>query len=560
MPDLPDFSTSTLVTDPKKMVKNVASSFANSQTPQTVSQTGYEVPKVIPSDVLNSDTTFTDVFNQRNVLQEQESQKKGIKDLQENGVGTPSVFDDPEGNILSFLYGDKQPSALEQEVAGIRSGITRTIGGISDELDTTRSRAQREVGLSDAEKAVALTNEKIAQRQARFRREIRDFDVNAQTRGTSRAFQTDERQRIEADATAEIADLYIIQNAQQGNLDSARSYIDTAVNNRYRSIELQLAKQQADLAERIPLLEAEEKKEALKLQLALEERSRNLAIEREEAKEKRNLMITVAQNGGGDAAQRAVLNAGSLDDAIVAASPYIGLLERQAAARAASNSALQRRASLIELAKAGDQSAIKELGAFGQAILAGQENEALLAEHQRNVGITEEINNVDILLNKANALTENTVGLKTSTGTYQNVLGPAVLESIKYGPLAPTALPFTYAEVNNAKSNFLSDVSFIVENVSFDKFIDLKSQGVAFGGTSLPELQKVSNAASALSASLVINPTTGRPVSISGDEKAFNENLNIVVEGLKTAKTELQQSRLTPEEQASLLGYINTNN
>lgn len=559
----------------------VATAQTPTETQASPQPASFDIPtqNSIPSTTLANNISFDDVRAELRRRQQLEQNKASLKDFNAEVSGVPA-FDDPEGTIKSILYGDQAPTALEKEVAGIRSDITDTVGGIDKALTSTRERAERTQDLTGRESLLAETNNKIAARQARFRRELRAFEQDAERRGVDRAFYQDEKTKLEADATAELADLYIVQQAQQGNVDSARAYIDTAVNNRYRSIEIELAQKQAELAERIPLLEAEEKEEAQRLQLALQQRAQNIAIEREDAKTKRELAITAASNGAGSAAISAITNASNVDNALAAAAPFIGLLERQAAARAASNAALQRRASLIEMAKAGDANAIKELGAFGQTILQQQTNAELLADYQRNLAITDEISNVDLLLDKANSALSNDIGKGLATGAFTSpaaaAYGTAIPTGLAGGAAAGSVVPglgtmaggvlgtiagagvgtVNYAKSKNAKENFLNDVAFIAQNVAFDKFIDLKSQGVAFGGTSNAELKKIDSAASALSASLIIDPISGQPIRISGDDVAFAENLAIVTEGLETARTELQKSRLSEDEQAALLSYI----
>lgn len=302
---------------------------ADAGTPQDVAEPSPVVPETtlnipveqnIPSTALQGTTTFDDVRAEAQRKREQEQVASNINDTPLSGV---KAFDDPEATIKSILYGDAGPSELEQEVAGLRGGITDTISGIDTKLTRARERAKGEIELTEKEKALAETNNKIAQRQARFRRELRAFETDAERTGVARSFYEDERNKLEADATAELADLYIVQNAQQGNVEAARDYIDTAVNNRYRSIEIELAQRQAELAERIPLLEKEEKQEALELQLALQERADNLEQEKVEAKNKRSLMLEVAGMGGGDNLQRQILNAPTEDQAALLASSYI---------------------------------------------------------------------------------------------------------------------------------------------------------------------------------------------------------------------------------------------
>lgn len=536
-----------------------STSLATSSTPQDITTSPFrvDVPESFNPASLDDGVTVDDVFNQ--LEQFNQDQGKTLDDF-DPSTSEPSPFNDPQAFILSSLYGDRDPSRTEELAGDIRESRTDLVSGTEEALTETRRRAEETTGIGERSQALAETNEKIAQRQTRFRRELRAFELDAERRGVAREFFQSERQKLEADATAELADLYIIQNAQSGNVEAARDYIDTAVNNRYRSIEIELAQKQAELEELIPTLQAEEKERAMSMQIALQERARNLNTEKEEATAKRELALQAAANGAPSTLVNQITNAESVNDAIVASSPYVGLLQRQAAARQASNAALTRRAKLIELAQAGDPDALKELGVLGQKILQDQADAQLLAEYQRNLGITAEVNTLDQLLATAEAALSNESGLKIGVGNYQGLqqTGEALKSSAQFGPLAPTVAPFKYAELTAQKEDFLNDVAFIAQNVAFDKFIDLKSQGVAFGGTSNAELKKIDSAAAALSASLVLDPLTGQPIRISGSEAKFKENLQIVTQGLQLAKTELQDSRLQDDERAALLRYLST--
>lgn len=272
------------------------------------------VNQTVPSSSLSDGITIDDVFTARNQMEADRAQGDPLEGIT-GQTSTPTPFDDPESFIRDRLFGEQEPTATEKEAAGIRKDITRTTEGISSDLTQVEQRAERTTGISGLQAGLAETNEKIALRQARFRRELRAMETDATSRGVARQFYQDELNKLEADATAELADLYIIQNAQSGNVEAARDYIKTAVDNKYRSIEAELAAQQARLNEVIPRLEGEKKDEAIKLQLALDERANNLAEEKATAQTKRELLISMAQSGASETERRKLMNAATLDQA-----------------------------------------------------------------------------------------------------------------------------------------------------------------------------------------------------------------------------------------------------
>lgn len=322
---------------------------ATSATPKNIqsdSSFRVSVPDTIDSSVLSDGTSIADVIARRNQLAKQQANNL---DNFDPAVTPVNPFNNPEQYILSALYGDREKTVAERGLEKTRKSISSITSGIEDDLTDAQTTAEQTTAFSEKDKALADTNEKIAQRTAQFRRELRAFESSAERRGVAREAYTDEKTKLEADATAELADLYIIQNAQQGNLEAARDYIDTAVNNRYRSIQIELQQKQAELADYISTVEGEEKVRAQQLQLALNERERNLQYEREDAKTKRELALQAAANGASQSTISAITNAENVDVALTAASPYIGLLDRQIKQQQYYNSVISGRKAAIEL-------------------------------------------------------------------------------------------------------------------------------------------------------------------------------------------------------------------
>lgn len=338
--------------------------------PSTPATSTFEVPveQDITSDTLQGNTTFDDVRNMRDQMEAQQSTQRDISEFEPTAIATP--FNDPEQFILSTLYGDNEPTAAEQGLQETRQEISQTTGRIEERLSGAEERAERTTQLSERERALAETNNKIAQRQARFRREMRAFEETSERRGADRQFVQSERQKLEADATAELADLYIIQNAQQGNVTAARDYIDTAVNNRYRSIQIELQQKQAELADYEATVEGEEKERAQQLQIALAERERNLGIEMNEEKNKRSLMLEVAGLGGSSSLQERILKAPTEDQATLLASDFIGKTVRSQAAASATGGGGLKPPTIKEI-NGVDYQWNEQLGIWEEVSIAG---------------------------------------------------------------------------------------------------------------------------------------------------------------------------------------------
>lgn len=504
----------------------------------------------VPSTTLQGNVTYEDALAELRRRTEQQDAASSLNDFDPNVTGV-TAFDDPEQTIRSILYGDDDPTALEREVSGIRSDITDTIGSTEEQLTGTRRRAEDTTGIGEKQQELADTNTKIARRKTRFRRELRAFERDAEQRDIAREFYNDEKAKLEADATAELADLYIVQNAQQGNVEAAKDYIDTAVNNRYRSIEIELKQKQAELAERIPRLEAEEKEEAQRLQLALQERERGLTVEREDARTKRELALQAAANGAGKTTINQITNAETVDSAVSAASPFIGLLERQAAARAASSARNAQRAKLVELAMAGDKSAQAQLGDYGEYLASIQNNaEAKQREEQFN----EASQKIDL----ARRIKSNETGLNMNTGIVQNPL-VGLATFTPPGIVAATAgFAQTPSQLKVAKENFQADIKSLVAPEALAELVRQKEAGATFGALSNQELSLLVSASQELAGHVVLRDDGN--VNIIGSPTAVQEDIDRVINFYEKAQFKTNQGEFDDNESKQLNSILSNPN
>lgn len=533
---------------------------AQATQPSSATNTGFrvDVPEVVSSRTLSDGVTTQDVLNRRNELEAQANTKP--EEIGTVPTTVPTVFDNPENFILSALYGDTPETQASKDVANIRGNITEITGDINRDLSRTERTATQESGFLDKQNALAETNEKIATRTARFRREQRAFLEDATKRGFARGFVEDAQAKLEADATAELADLYIIQNAQSGNLEAARDYINTAVENKYRFIEAELREQQARLEERLPELQGEKEKEALKLQIALSERSSQIAEQKAQDKGKRELLATAAANGASSTVQRQILNAKNLDEASLVAGPYIGLLERQAAQRAASNAALSRRATLVDLALKGDEAARAELGTYGDYLdsiqndVEKKKRETQFNNAQERIVLAEQIksNKLGLDLNtgaiKSPTLAAlSTLGLSTAAGTG---MGGPVGGAVGFGAGAISA-GYIYSQGIKAKEDFAADIKALVAPAALQELVDQKEAGATFGALSNAELGLLLAASSQLAGHVNINERTGEVV-ITGSPEAVQADLDKVISYYEKAKFDTNVSEVDSDSASQI--------
>jgi hypothetical protein len=113
-------------------------------------------------------------------------------------------------------------------------------------------------------------------------------------------------------------------NAANGNLSTAQDQVDAAVKAKFDPLKAQLAAQQAQLAAITPLLDMEQKKQAVKQTAALAERTRLLTKQEDDQKTIYQTMLTAAQNGADAVTLRTIQNASTPDEAIAAAGTSLG--------------------------------------------------------------------------------------------------------------------------------------------------------------------------------------------------------------------------------------------
>lgn len=358
--------------------QNVNNGATSAEARQTVRQlenptqaTGLkvEVPKTIPSTTLQSDQTIGDVFARRNEMEQEQGVKTQLNTDYTNlmnRVQTPiksTPFQNPQQFIEETLLRrttDTQ-SALDEQ----RAGQAKSFRDLSTDVTDTRENAVEQFGLPELQTNLANTRNRIAERTTQLRQTLRDFETNAERRGVAREFVESEKGKVQADAAAELADLAIIESAQAGNVQMAQEDIDRAVNAKIQAFEFENAAIEAEIKRLDAMDTRESEARSEQLQIALQERTRNIEQAVADEKDKLTYLSEAARNGADQGTLDAIRKASSVGEAAMMAGPFIGRLDRMAqeaniaqswAATAASNTN-----RLLSLAEAGDPDAIAKL-------------------------------------------------------------------------------------------------------------------------------------------------------------------------------------------------------
>lgn len=176
------------------------------------------------------------------------------------------------------------------------------------------------------------------------------------------------------------------------------------------------------------------------------------------------------------------------------------------------------------------------------------------------LGAKSELAVVDENINRLNSLLSNTAGIKGSSGNYQpdlignfftgslNGVTPEdglIANLVKYTPVIGNLVGANVA--TNKKNDFLTGVSYIVNNQTFDKLTQLKEGGATFGALSDSERVAIGRAASDLAAS-VKTDESGNVIGFRGSEKQLTQNLIKVMEGFKAQRDQINIENGVPEQ------------
>ncbi len=291
-----------------------------------------DVPRTIPSTTLQSDQTIGDVFARRNEMEQEQMGRQQFETGFSNLMGRiqsplgATPFANPQQFIEQTLL--RRPSETETALDQARLDQARNTRQVAGQLEDTRAEAEQRFGLPDLQSNLAETRTRIAERTNTLRQTLRDFETNAERRGVARPFVEAEKQQVQEDAAAELADLAIIESAQLGNLQMAREDIDRAVNARIQAFELENAaiEQEITRLEGIDSREAENRK--VQLEVALGERNRLIEQSIADERQKLEFLSEAAANGADQGTLDAIRRAASPSEAGLLAGPFIGRIER----------------------------------------------------------------------------------------------------------------------------------------------------------------------------------------------------------------------------------------
>lgn len=301
-------------------------------TSNTASQMRVNVPPVVPADMLQNNTTMGDVFARRNELEQQSLATQQFNTdmtalngrIQNTQLASPFVNPEQFLNRLLLRGTTETQGALDQQ----RGEQAQNIRGFAQDFAQAGTEAREQFGVADLQSNLAETRNRIAERQVQLRNTLRDFETNAERRGVAREFVESEKQAVQAEAAAELADLSIIESAQLGNLNEARAEVETLLNEKRQAFEMENMAIEAEIQRLEAIDTRESQARSEQLQIALQERTRQIETQLANEKEQREYLLQAAANGADRGTLTAITKATSPQQAAFLASPWIGRLDR----------------------------------------------------------------------------------------------------------------------------------------------------------------------------------------------------------------------------------------
>jgi len=287
----------------------------------------------VPSTALTKPATPADVMTYRNNLQGVQDTTTKISGMA-TGAPPPIVpvntIYNAESAALKFLNGETAPltPAQEQEksfLGGIRDKTKEFFGGREKQIED----AYKDSGVSDARTSLAETQGRKAERQVQLRNDLKALETTASERGVTREAAIDRRNQVNSDAYFDLANISIVESAQLGNLEQARTDAKELIDQQYNSYDAYIKQQQAELDYLKPTLTAEQKQQADIAQFNLDQYKQQLQDAKDAEQKKYDYLAEAAKNGAPNNVTDAILKATTQEEAARLAAPYIGLIDRQ---------------------------------------------------------------------------------------------------------------------------------------------------------------------------------------------------------------------------------------
>lgn len=317
----------------------------------------------------------------------------------------------------------------------------------------------------------------------------------------------------------------------QGNISLAETNIQNALD-----AEFQPEKDKLEVLKQLYQfnkddLERTDKKRADTLNILLNERNRQLDLQKADKQEIYNIGLTAAKYGADSATVQKIMSSSSRGDALAAAGAS---LQDPKAQYDVENARLQNILTKVQIDKANKEISLlgqptkEELKAQSEALKTA---EAAIPVMQDKLTLIDAIKNNDAL---------------------RAVVGPNAFARGQIPVPLPLGLgfniPVSKARLTGEAQNFIGGIQKLVGGLTLDNLIAAKARGATFGALSDGELGILANSATAIN-NWAIKDKEGNVVGYNVSESAFNDELDTIKMLTQRALQQQQGSLFSPEEQ-----------
>lgn len=340
--------------------------------------------------------------------------------------------------------------------------------------------------------------------------------------------------------------------ALQGNIQLAQEQVNRAVDLEFKPIEDRLEYLKTAYSLNKDILDREDTKKSQQLQIALDERSRQL----EEQKNNRQGVLTVMNTVAGYGAPQSVIeqlqSARTPEEAFAIASPY---MQDPAAKQALKNAQLDYTLKSAQISKTNyELQLLKQYGGMTPSEFANYQKEQnkQIAEAETEAeqarlqaqAINEKMTVIDGILNSS--AIDSTVGTTAFTRPASGI-GERILT---FNPLGlPQAIGGALDTATGARQNLIGSVNQLISKEFLDNLISVKAQGATFGALQKAEQDALTQSASKLG-TWQIKDKNDNVIGYNIDEANFRKEIENMQRLARVAYERATGEVFTNDEQA----------
>jgi LysM repeat protein len=225
--------------------------------------------------------------------------------------------------ISDYVTGRQEPTDTQRNYDRTMNKMTSFADSYWKNREGNINKAYDEFGVEEKNDNLARVQKDMAEREIKMREDLRKMETAPEYRGVSREFAVDYATSVREEAAFELANLAILESAYRGDAERAERLAQNLIDSQYDQYKGQIEVYQMKLKAMEPQLNNEQKQQALKLELALDQMQQVTADKKEDAKLKQQYAILAAEAGANPDVYKTILASKSADEAFLLAAPYM---------------------------------------------------------------------------------------------------------------------------------------------------------------------------------------------------------------------------------------------